>query len=55
MIPSVKEEEKQGHIMEIITIKHTQILSLGAVKLCCPADLRVSDNQKSISKSLQVR
>ncbi|XKL61384.1 hypothetical protein PGB90_008441 [Kerria lacca] len=53
MIPSVKEEEKQGHIMEIITIKHTQILSLGAVKLCCPADLRVSDNQKSISKSLQ--
>lgn len=54
MVPSIKEEDKNSSTMEVISINHTQIVAIGAVRLNCPSDLRTSDNQKSIYKSLQV-
>lgn len=53
MVPFVKDEEKNKTV-EVISIKHTQIIALGAVRLCCPKDLRSADSQKSVYKSLQV-
>lgn len=54
MVPSIKEENKNSNAMEVISINHTQIVAIGAVRLNCPSDLRSSDNQKSVYKSLQV-
>lgn len=55
MVPVCKGEDNKAPEMEVITIKHNQIVEIGAVRLTCPKDLRTPDNQKSIYKSLQVR
>lgn len=58
MIPFCKEEDTSTRNMdmqmEIVTINYNQIVVISAVRLCCPNDLRSSDNQKMILKSLQV-
>ncbi|KAL6956293.1 Exosome RNA helicase MTR4, partial [Sarracenia purpurea var. burkii] len=53
MVPMCKSEHSQAHEMEVISIRHNQIVDIGAVRLTCPKDLRSSDNQKAVSKSLQ--
>ena len=55
MVPFNKEEDKTDINMEVITIRHNQIVHLGAVRLNCPKDLRSNDSIKVIAKSLQVR